>query len=314
MADENKKPDQEPAPREPQAPKPPAGEAAAAGPDAPDVAALEGQIAELTDRLLRAHAEMDNLRKRTERDKEDMAKYAISKFAREVLSVGDNLQRAIEAVPAGAAEEDPALKALIDGVSMTEREFLNVLERHGVKRIDPAGEPFNPHQHQAMTEMENPEVAPGTVVQVYQPGYILEDRVLRPAMVVVAKGGAKPGKERTSAKPLPRLPRAQRHALDALTRRMLGGQTVILSLRALPGTAIMPAGPGGRSRPPSIVKTMGKIDHRRVAWSRCTPKNRPYISGVYCLSAPKGAVSGAQLLQGRKYPDAEPSGPVGLPQ
>jgi molecular chaperone GrpE len=196
MADESKKPDQDPAPGAAGA-EPPASEAAATGPD--DAAAIEGQVAELTDRLLRAHAEMDNLRKRTERDKEDMAKYAISKFAREVLSVGDNLQRAIEAVPPGAAEEDPALKALIEGVSMTEREFLNVLERHGVKRIDPAGEPFNPHQHQAMTEVENPEVAPGTVVQVYQPGYILVDRVLRPAMVVVAKGGAKPGKGETSS-------------------------------------------------------------------------------------------------------------------
>jgi molecular chaperone GrpE len=124
-----------------------------------------------------------------------MAKYAITRFARDVLSVGDNLQRAIAAVPAGAADEDPALKALIDGVTLTEREFLNVLERNGVKRLDPSGEPFNPHQHQAMTEVENREVTPGTVVQVFQPGYILEDRVLRPAMVVVAKGGAKPGKE-----------------------------------------------------------------------------------------------------------------------
>ncbi len=192
MADETKKTEQEPAVKP--GPEAPAGEAGAGG-ETPDVATLEARIADLTDRLLRAHAEMDNLRKRTERDKEDMAKYAISRFARDVLSVGDNLQRAIAAVPTGAAEEDPALKALIDGVSMTERDFLNVLERHGVKRIDPSGEPFNPHQHQAMTEVENREVAPGTVVQVYQPGYILEDRVLRPAMVVVAKGGAKPGKE-----------------------------------------------------------------------------------------------------------------------
>jgi len=189
MADEDKKPDQE---LEADAA---ADEAAGTDNATPDVATLEAQIAELTDRLLRAHAEMDNLRKRTERDREDTAKYAITKFARDVLSVGDNLQRAIGAVPEGAADEDPALKALIDGVSMTERDFLNVLERHGVKRIDPSGEPFNPHQHQAMTEVENREVAPGTVVQVYQPGYIIEDRVLRPAMVVVAKGGTKPGKE-----------------------------------------------------------------------------------------------------------------------
>lgn len=168
-----------------------------------DVAALEGQVADLTDRLLRAHAEMENLRKRTERDKEDTAKYAITKFAREVLAIGDNLQRAIAAVPAGASEADPALKALVDGVAMTEREFLNVLERHGVTRIDPEGEPFNPHQHQAMTEVQNPDVPAGTIVQVYQPGFLIEDRVLRPAMVVVAKGGAKPGKEQPAADSAP---------------------------------------------------------------------------------------------------------------
>jgi len=189
MTDENEKPDQEPTTTA----KHGAGAAVREAPaeQAPDVATLEGRIAELTDRLLRAHAEMDNLRKRTERDKEETAKYAITKFAREVVSIGDNLQRAIAAVPPGAADADPALKALIDGVSMTDREFLNILERNGVKRIVPEGQPFNPHQHQAMTEVENREVAPGTVVQVYQPGYVIEDRVLRPAMVVVAKGGPK---------------------------------------------------------------------------------------------------------------------------
>ena len=187
MPDEPKKRDPEPA-----AGAEPAGETSEA--EVTDVATLEARIADLTDRLLRSHAEMDNMRKRTERDKEDMAKYAITKFARDVLSVGDNLQRAIAAVPAGAAEEDPALKALVDGVAITEREFLSVLERNGVKRLDPVGEPFNPHQHQAMTEVEDRDVAAGTVVQVYQPGYVLEDRVLRPAMVVIAKGGAKPGK------------------------------------------------------------------------------------------------------------------------
>jgi molecular chaperone GrpE len=193
MADETKKTEQEPAMNP--GTEAPAGETARAGGESVDLPTLEARIAELTDRLLRAHAEMDNLRKRTERDKEDTAKYAITKFARDVLSVGDNLLRAIAAVPAGAPEEDPALKALIDGVSMTEREFLNVLDRHGVKRVDPTGEPFNPHQHQAMTEVENREVPPGTIVQVYQPGYVLGERVLRPAMVVVAKGGAKPAKE-----------------------------------------------------------------------------------------------------------------------
>lgn len=199
MSDQSKKPEQEPVTDDgAETEAPGAAPAGAAAADA-EIAELQGQVADLTDRLLRAHAEMDNLRKRGDRDKEDTAKYAITKFAREILGIGDNLQRAIGAVPAGAADEDPALKALIDGVSMTEREFLNILDRHGVKRIDPSGEPFNPHLHQAMTEIEDKEVAPGTVVQVYQPGYIIEDRVLRPAMVVVAKGGEKPAKAEKSA-------------------------------------------------------------------------------------------------------------------
>ncbi len=155
------------------------------------VAELEAQIADLTDRLLRAHAEMDNIRKRAEREKAEMAKYAISKFAGDIAVLSDNFQRAVGAVPAGAAEEDAALKALLDGVNMMEREFLNVLARYGVKRVDPNGQPFNPHLHQAIMEQQNPDVPSGTVVQVFQPGYTIEDRVLRPAMVVVAKGGPK---------------------------------------------------------------------------------------------------------------------------
>src|SRR5690606_15677361 len=140
--------------------------------------------------LLRAHAEMDNVRKRAEREREETAKYAISKFARDVVTVADNFERAIQAVPQGAAEQDAALKGLIEGVSMTEREFLNVLEKNGVRRIVPKGEAFNPHLHQAMMEAQSPDAAPGTILEVYQAGYVIEDRVLRPAMVVVAKGGA----------------------------------------------------------------------------------------------------------------------------
>jgi molecular chaperone GrpE len=141
---------------------------------------------------------MDNIRKRAEREREETAKYAISKFARDVVAVADNFERAIQAVPAGAAEQDAVLQSLVEGVSMTEREFLNVLERNGVRRINPKGEAFNPHQHQAMMEMQNPDVAPGTILEVFQPGYVIEDRVLRPAMVVVAKGGAKPNPNRTA--------------------------------------------------------------------------------------------------------------------
>lgn len=166
---------------------------------------LEGQIADLTDRLLRAHADMDNLRKRTEREKFDSAKYAISKFALDIVGISDNFQRAVAAVPAGSAEADGTLKSVVDGVVMTERAFLQVLERHGVRRIDPKGEPFNPNIHQAVMEQDNPEVPAGSVLQVFQPGFMIEDRVLRPAMVVVSRGGAKTPKP-TEAQAQPSAP------------------------------------------------------------------------------------------------------------
>jgi molecular chaperone GrpE len=203
MADETNRPNANTTP--PGATEPEAKPAEAAAPDetkpaldpaklAAEVETLHGQIADLTDRLLRAHADIDNLRKRLEREKEETAKYAITRFAREVVTVADNFERAVQAVPAGAAEKDAALKALVEGVNMTEREFINVLERNGVRRVVPKGETFNPHQHQAMMELQNPEVAPGTILEVFQPGYLIDERVLRPAMVVVAKGGQKPTK------------------------------------------------------------------------------------------------------------------------
>ena len=157
------------------------------------IEALKAEVADLKDRLLRAHAEMDNIRKRTDREKSEAHKYAVSKFAHDIVTVGDNFQRAINTIPAGAVEETPVLKSFLDGVTLTERELLNALERHGITRIDPNGEPFNPHLHQAVVEAQNPDVPPGTVVQVFQLGYMIEDRVLRPAMVAVAKGGARPG-------------------------------------------------------------------------------------------------------------------------
>jgi molecular chaperone GrpE len=156
------------------------------------IAALRAEAADLKDKLLRAHAEMENIRKRAEREKEDTAKYAVSRFARDIVNVGDNFQRAIDAVPPGAAEQDAALKSFLDGVTMTERELLNVLERYGIKRVQPAGEPFNPHLHQAVMEIQRSDVPAGTVVQVFQAGFTIEDRVLRPAMVAVSKGGPKP--------------------------------------------------------------------------------------------------------------------------
>lgn len=160
---------------------------------------LEAQKSDLTDRLLRTHAEMENLRKRMEREKVDGAKYAITKFAVDIVGVSDNFQRAVAAVPPGASDQEGPLKSVVDGVVMMERAFLQVLERHGVRRVDPMGEPFNPNMHQAVMEQDNPEVPAGTVMQVFQLGYMIEDRVLRPAMVVVAKGGVKPAKTADTA-------------------------------------------------------------------------------------------------------------------
>jgi molecular chaperone GrpE len=155
------------------------------------IAALQAESTEFKDKWLRAQAEVENIRKRAEREREDTAKYAISRLAQDIVNVGDNFQRAINAVPAGAAEQDVQLKSVLDGVRMIERELLNALERFGIKRMQPMHEPFNPHLHQAVMEVPRTDVASGTVVQVFQPGYTIEDRVLRPAMVGVAKGGPK---------------------------------------------------------------------------------------------------------------------------
>jgi molecular chaperone GrpE len=147
------------------------------------------------DRYMRTFAEMENIRKRTEREKTDIRKYAISDFARDVLSLGDNIQRAIAAVPAEAAEQDPHLESFREGIGLLERELLVMLERHGVTRLDPQGQRFDPNQHQAVMEMERPDLPAGAIAEVFQSGYIIGDRVLRPAMVAVAKGGAKVAKE-----------------------------------------------------------------------------------------------------------------------
>ncbi len=145
---------------------------------------------ELKDRALRVAAEMENLRRRTARDVQDARNYAIANFARDMLSVSDNLRRALDAIPAEAkASGDAGFKALIEGVDITERAMLSGLERHGVKKLQPEGEKFDPNFHQAMFEVPNPNVPANTVVQVVQPGYSIGDRVLRPAMVGVSKGG-----------------------------------------------------------------------------------------------------------------------------
>lgn len=151
---------------------------------------------ELKDKALRTAAEMENLRRRTARDVQDARTYAIANFARDMLSVSDNLARALEAIPAEAkASADAGLKALIEGVDITERAMLGALERHGVKKLEPQGEKFDPNFHQAMFEVPNPSVPANTVVQVVQPGYSIGERVLRPAMVGVSKGGPKAAAE-----------------------------------------------------------------------------------------------------------------------
>ena len=152
------------------------------------------EVAEKHDAFVRAVAETENVRRRFEKEKEETAKYAISKFTKDILSVGDNFQRAISAVPPEAAANDPALKNFLDGVILAERDFRSALEKNGVRTIDPAGQPFNPHHHQAVMEKEDASVPNGTVLQVFQTGYLIDDRCLRPAMVVVSRGGPKASK------------------------------------------------------------------------------------------------------------------------
>jgi molecular chaperone GrpE len=154
--------------------------------------ALKAENADLRDRFLRLAAEMDNLRRRTDREIKDAKSYAVTGFARDMLSVSDNLRRAIEALPEEArAAADAGLSVLIEGVEMTERGMLSTMERHGIRKIDPVGQKFDPNFHQAMFEVPNPDVPNNTVVQVVQAGYAIGERVLRPAMVGVAKGGPK---------------------------------------------------------------------------------------------------------------------------
>jgi molecular chaperone GrpE len=164
-------------------------------PDDPEpgsVELLQQEAAEARDRMLRTLAEMENLRKRTAKEVADARLYGITGFARDVLDIADNLQRALDAVPAEArAAADPGLTSLIEGVELTERSLLNALEKHGVKKFDPQGQKFDPNFQQAMYEVPDASVPAGTVVQVMQAGYTIGDRVLRPALVGVAKGGAK---------------------------------------------------------------------------------------------------------------------------
>jgi molecular chaperone GrpE len=167
---------------------------------AEQIAELEKKNAELNDRLLRLAAEMENTRKRAEREIGDTRTYAIAGFARDMLTATDSLSRALMVLPAEARENaDATLQSLIDGIELTEREMQRLLAKHGVKPIEAEGERFDPHKHQAMFEVPDPSRPEGTVVQVVQAGFSIGDRVLRPAMVGVAKGGPKAGQAEHAA-------------------------------------------------------------------------------------------------------------------
>ena len=156
--------------------------------DAPRVAELEAELVDLKDRLLRALAEQENTRRRAQREREEAIRFAASPLARDLLATADNLRRAIESVPAERAA-DEAVAQLLAGVAATERALLEALEKHGIRRIDALGEPFDPDRHEAVFQAADSEHPPGTVAEVVQEGYLHHDRLLRPAMVGVADGG-----------------------------------------------------------------------------------------------------------------------------
>lgn len=163
-----------------------------------ETVALETELAETKDRLLRALAETENVRRRAEREREDLRKYAVSGFAKDLLSAADNLRRALDSLPESEVRDDK-VRGLLEGVAATERELLAVFERHGIRRIDPKGERFDHNLHQAIFETETADAPPGTIAEVLQPGYVIHDRLLRPAMVGIAKEAPKKSRSRDGA-------------------------------------------------------------------------------------------------------------------
>jgi molecular chaperone GrpE len=161
--------------------------------DAAAVQALIAENASLKDKVLRTLAEMENLRRRTDKEVTDAKTYGVTAFARDMLTFADNLKRALDNVPAEARESaDGALQSFVEGIELTERDFLSRLARHGVRKLEPQGQKFDPNFHEALFELQDENLAPGTVAQVVENGFAIGDRVLRPAKVGVAKGGAKP--------------------------------------------------------------------------------------------------------------------------
>jgi molecular chaperone GrpE len=174
------------------APQGPETAAPAESAPADPVAVLAKEASDLKDRLLRTLAEMENLRRRTEKEVADARTYGVTNFARDILAVADNMERAMKALDDEIRQKsDAGVNALLDGLELTERELIKVMEKHGVKKLEPQGQKFDPNLHQAMVELPDASVPAGTVVQVMQPGYTIGDRVLRPALVGIAKGGPK---------------------------------------------------------------------------------------------------------------------------
>ena len=155
-----------------------------------EIAQLKDEVAKLKDQLLRALAETENVRRRLEQQAEERGRYAVSGFAKDMLAVADNLRRAIDNIPADKLAADDLAKKLAEGVELTERGLITALERFGIKRVAAVGQRFDPHFHQAMMEVETDQAPPGTVVHEMQAGYTIHDRLLRPALVSIAKSGA----------------------------------------------------------------------------------------------------------------------------
>jgi molecular chaperone GrpE len=155
-----------------------------------EAAQLKDEVAKLKDQLLRALAETENVRRRLEQQAEERGRYAVSGFAKDMLAVADNLRRAIDNIPADKLAADDLAKKLAEGVELTERGLITALERFGIKRVAAVGQRFDPHIHQAMMEVETDQAPPGTVVHEMQAGYTIHDRLLRPALVSIAKSGA----------------------------------------------------------------------------------------------------------------------------
>jgi molecular chaperone GrpE len=170
----------------------PGAEKPAAAPEEDDpVPRLEAEVGSLKDQLLRTLAEAENQRRRSQRERDDAVKYAAAPLIKDVVEAADNLRRALDSVPAEAVAADEHLKTLMTGVEMTEKELLAVFDKHGIERIDPMGERLDPHAHEAMFELPDPDAPAGTVVQVLRVGYRMHGRLLRAAQVGIAKGGPK---------------------------------------------------------------------------------------------------------------------------